>query len=224
MDTAESRSTILGSLETRPDNGIPLGNLTSQLFANIYLNRLDRMRRTGPRRSFRNSPSPSSWPVGYAAQASPPKRTREDKAKPRDDSRAVLRQTPRKVPNHFYLTYRAKRSQTRALTAVPPAGIEPTLPAPQASVLSVERRGLLNARRVRYVRCTVHGLRVFAKQCCTLQTKLLNEAINERVCVRAFFDVGKQKRVHRVRVHALKRNHEVRRKQTVCFYGKYRRN
>lgn len=32
---------ILGSFETRPDNGIPLGNLTSQLFANIYLDRLD---------------------------------------------------------------------------------------------------------------------------------------------------------------------------------------
>jgi hypothetical protein len=32
---------ILGSFETRPGNGIPLGNLTSQLFANIYLDRLD---------------------------------------------------------------------------------------------------------------------------------------------------------------------------------------
>jgi len=32
---------ILGSFETKLDNGIPLGNLTSQLFANIYLDRLD---------------------------------------------------------------------------------------------------------------------------------------------------------------------------------------
>jgi len=32
---------ILGSFETRSGNGIPLGNLTSQLFANIYLDRLD---------------------------------------------------------------------------------------------------------------------------------------------------------------------------------------
>lgn len=32
---------ILDSFETRPGKGIPLGNLTSQLFANIYLDRLD---------------------------------------------------------------------------------------------------------------------------------------------------------------------------------------
>lgn len=32
---------ILDSFETRPGRGIPLGNLTSQLFANIYLDRLD---------------------------------------------------------------------------------------------------------------------------------------------------------------------------------------
>ena len=32
---------IIGSFETRPGRGIPLGNLTSQLFANIYLDRLD---------------------------------------------------------------------------------------------------------------------------------------------------------------------------------------
>jgi RNA-directed DNA polymerase len=32
---------IVGSFEMKPGNGIPLGNLTSQLFANIYLDRLD---------------------------------------------------------------------------------------------------------------------------------------------------------------------------------------
>lgn len=32
---------IIRSFETRPDKGIPLGNLTSQLFSNIYLNELD---------------------------------------------------------------------------------------------------------------------------------------------------------------------------------------
>jgi len=32
---------VIRSFETRPGKGIPLGNLTSQLFANIYLNELD---------------------------------------------------------------------------------------------------------------------------------------------------------------------------------------
>jgi retron-type reverse transcriptase len=32
---------IISSFETAPDKGLPLGNLTSQLFANVYMNRLD---------------------------------------------------------------------------------------------------------------------------------------------------------------------------------------
>lgn len=32
---------IISSFETSPDKGIPLGNLTSQLFSNVYLNELD---------------------------------------------------------------------------------------------------------------------------------------------------------------------------------------
>lgn len=35
-------SKIVESYATLPDNGIPLGNITSQLFANIYLNELDK--------------------------------------------------------------------------------------------------------------------------------------------------------------------------------------
>lgn len=32
---------VVGSFETSPNKGLPLGNLTSQLFANIYMNELD---------------------------------------------------------------------------------------------------------------------------------------------------------------------------------------
>lgn len=40
-------SNIIRSFQTQPGNGIPLGNLTSQLFANIYLNELDQFVKQG---------------------------------------------------------------------------------------------------------------------------------------------------------------------------------
>lgn len=40
--TLELIKTIIGSFSMNPQKGLPLGNLTSQLFANVYLNELDR--------------------------------------------------------------------------------------------------------------------------------------------------------------------------------------
>lgn len=40
---------LLDSFETRPGSGLPLGNVTSQLFSNIYLNELDQFMKHGLR-------------------------------------------------------------------------------------------------------------------------------------------------------------------------------
>lgn len=45
--TLELIKTIIGSFSMNPQKGLPLGNLTSQLFANVYLNELDRFVKFG---------------------------------------------------------------------------------------------------------------------------------------------------------------------------------
>ncbi len=43
---------VIGSFETSPGKGLPLGNLTSQLFANVYMNELDQFMKHGLREKY----------------------------------------------------------------------------------------------------------------------------------------------------------------------------
>ncbi|HEY4499300.1 MAG TPA: reverse transcriptase domain-containing protein [Candidatus Paceibacterota bacterium] len=51
-DLLELIEKVVRSFETTPGKGLPLGNVTSQLFSNIYLNELDQFIKHGPKQKY----------------------------------------------------------------------------------------------------------------------------------------------------------------------------